>query len=189
MVRTRRTRSRQLTSKPRSKMRVEFGVGGERELRFLAEELRQEANGGLRSRLNRSLRRSANPAVTAVRTACRRVDVESTRGGHAHPDKSTQLRRRVADAIIANDIPLGVQIHFEPRRFRAEPTDRKYALHMYLNRSEPRYRNWWHPVFGNRKVWTRQEGEPFFYNTLRRFRGRFESAVRRALDQTVDRLS
>lgn len=154
---------------------VSISASGGRELKELARRLRRA---DLQRHIRNELVDAGRPVVPALRLAVMRVDVQSTRGGRARPDRSTGLRRRVAAATDMSAIRSGIRFQVHSRR-----VDPRYPqLVGYLNASPP---VWPHPVFaeGDRSQWewTRQFGEPWFFVTIRRRRPQFRRAVRRGI--------
>lgn len=160
--------------------------GGER-LAKLSRDLKAagERGRGLRREMRRNIREAAKPAVADVRRAVMAVQVTSTRSGHARPDSSTGLRARVAKATSVSVTATGVKIKVSGRKLG--PGQRKLAR--YLDAELQSYKNWRHPVFGNRENWTVQHGQPFFFVTLRKHTRDFRRAVDEAMQETAERIA
>jgi hypothetical protein len=153
---------------------------GAQKYRALSRRLREAGRGDLQRKLTRSIRQEGAPALAAVRAAWLTVDVESSRGGTARPDRDTGLRQRVARATRIQVLQTGIRISVSGAR-----VDPKYpSLVFYLN-GFPRTRSWRHPVFGNRLVWTAQKGEEVFYPTLREFTPAWRAGIKRAMEETA----
>lgn len=153
------------------------------EHRALQRQLSKLKRRDLQRKLTAAIRKEGQPALSAVRAAWLTVDVESSRGGIARPDRETGLRRRVARATTISVRQTGIRIAVNGRR-----VDSKYpSLVFYLN-GFPRTRAWRHPVFGNRLNWTAQKGEEVFYPTLNEFRPAWRAGIERAMREFKDEL-
>lgn len=117
---------------------------------------------------------------TAGRGSARRAAFYATkrkrsmRGGHG-------LRASTASAIKSRvsytGRKMGARIWVDPSLF--PQSQRK--LPRYLNRSK----GWRHPVYGNRKVWVAQVGEPYFDKPIERNRAALDKAVRAAVSDVM----
>lgn len=159
-------------------------VQGARQLQRLARRFREHGDGAeLRRDLRRNLRERAKPVVAEVKAAALRVQVSSTRGGIAYPNRSTGLRARVAKATKLSFARSGVTILVSAKAFGAYGS----TLPKYLDSELEGYGRWRHPVFG-KDVWTAQKGNPFFFVTIRRNAHVFRQGVLDAIDDALDKL-
>lgn len=153
---------------------------GAQKYRAVARRLREAGRRDLQRKLTRAIRREGGPALQAVRAAWLTVDVSSTRGGTARPDRDTGLRQRVARATRIQVLQSGIRITVAGRR-----VDPNYpSLVFYLN-GFPRGRSWRHPVFGDRNNWQTQRGQEVFHPTLRRFEPAWRAGIIRAMEEIV----
>jgi hypothetical protein len=164
---------------------VSVSVDGAQRLKRLSRDLRGAANGDLRRELRRQIRDAGRPVVADVRAAALRVEVESSKGGHVDPDKSTGLRRAVAGATGLSVTANGIRIRVSSARLgKTHPP----KLARYLDASF-RYKRWRHPVFGNRDVWVEQTGEPFFFATIRKHTATFRKACLDAMEDVAQKIT
>lgn len=152
--------------------------------RVLSAELVTRGRVDLQRDLRQAVRREGEPAVAAVRAAIMAVDVTSSKGGTARPDRSTGLRARVAAATKVQATTTGVKITVNGRQ-----VDLVYgkSLAWYLAATR---RPWRHPVFGRRANpadWQVQQGQPVFFPTLDAHRPAFRAAILRAMEDTARR--
>lgn len=160
-------------------------IDGAQKLKRLSKELRG-APKELRRELRREIKQAGKPVVTDVRRAARAVNVTSTKGGTARPDKSTGLRDAVARATGLSITSRGIRIKISSKRLAKTHAPN---LAKYLDFAPfGKFRRWRHPVFG-KDVWVQQKGQPFFYVTIRKHTKHFRNACFRAMDRTADRLS
>ena len=131
--------------------------------------------------LRGAVRKEARPVVNAVKAAWLRVQVSSTRGGTARPVGNTHLRARVAAATRLSFTAAGVNITVSDAA--VDPVYGR-SLTWYLNGSG---RPWRHPVFGNRRNWTVQQGEEVFFSTVERHGPEFRAAIERAMEEVAAR--
>jgi hypothetical protein len=153
---------------------------GGQKYKAIARRLRKAGRGDLQRKLTKAVREEGQPALAAVRAAWMTVDVESTKGGTAPPDRATGLRRRVARATRIRALQSGISI-----AVNANSVDARYPSLVYYLNGFPRTRSWRHPVFGNRLVWTAQKGQEVFYPTLREFAPAWRAGIYRAMEETA----
>jgi hypothetical protein len=152
------------------RVRVEVSADWQ-EYRRLSKALKDAARRDLQAELRREIRAAGQPALAATRAAVLGVDMS---GGPA--GRSTGLLARIAAATRLQ--VLGSGIRFKVQNKQVDP---KYGERLVLgSEGTP----WRHPVFGNRKAWSSQVGQPWFYPTLRS-RG---PAFRRAAVQAMHRI-
>ena len=150
-----------------------------RELEQLADRLREAGNGRrAQQRYQRAVAEVSRPIVPQLRAAVQNVRVTSSRGGMGRPDRSTNLRQRVASAIGVRGTRAGVRIHVD-----ADQVDPQYgaSLPRYLDGELQQWRRWRHPVFGHTDRWVSQTGSPWFFRTIRRHESRVRRAIARAM--------
>lgn len=158
-------------------------VDGAQRLKQLSRDLKAAGRGDLQRDMRREIRAAGKPVVEDIRRAVLGVDVSSSRGGTAPPDRSTGLRARVAKATGISTTARGIRIRVSGRRLG---DDAKLAK--YLDASLGRYARWRHPVFGNRDNWAQQQGEPYFFNTIRKHTKDFRKAVDTAMAKTAAKI-
>lgn len=162
---------------------ITVSATGGRELRGLARRLR---TADLDRHIRGELTDAGRPVVPLLRAAVLAVDVQSTRGGRARPDRSTGLRRRVAAATDMSTVRDGITFQVHSRR-----VDPRYPQLVGFLNATPRV--WPHPVFatGDRSdwEWAVQFGEPWFFVTVRRRRPQFRRAVRRGIRKTNETIA
>ena len=153
---------------------------GAQKYREAARRLRKAGRGDLQRRMTKEIRTAGQPALAALRAAWMTVEVESSKGGNARPDKATGLRRRAARASRIQAQQRGIRIYTSGAK-----VDPKYpSLVTYLN-GFPRRRPWRHPVFGNRNNWVAQRGQEVFYPTLKAFAPEWRRGVMKAIEETL----
>lgn len=161
---------------------VQLAVRGHEQFRDLSKRLKTAGEGKkLQRRMRAGIRAAARPAEQDLRAAVTRAQVTSTRGGTAAPDRSTELRARIARAVRTSLTQRGIRVIVD-----ANKVDPKYgaSLPRYLDGSLPRYRAWRHPVFGS-DAWVEQSsGSAWFFSTMERRAPTFLRAVLDAMDET-----
>lgn len=148
--------------------------------RLLNEQLISGGRTDLGRDLVRAVRAEGEPTLRAVRAAWRSIEVTSSAGGTARPDRSTGLRRRVADATRLSATKTGVRIVVNGRAVDAVYGN---SLAWYLNATG---RPWRHPVFG-RDVWAVQTGREVFFSTINARRPAFRAGIEAAMESTARR--
>lgn len=164
---------------------ADMQVSGTEQLKALSAALKLAGRGDLQRKMRRNMRAAARPAEAAVKAAILGVDVSSSRGGAARPDRSTSLRVRVADAVATSVTKDRVRIVVRGKRI-----DPVYGRNLawYLAGSG---RPWRHPVMGRRENpqdWQEQRGERVFFPTLGGYGPGFRDAVGQAMRETADEL-
>jgi hypothetical protein len=132
--------------------------------------------------LTAQIRREGRPVLREVQAAVRAIEVGSERGGTAPPDTSTNLRGRLAAATTVEQ--QGIGIRFEVHGAQVGKAGHRLAKLTDVTLA-PRWR---HPVFGNRKVWKTNVGQPWFFVTIRAAEPRFREAVLRAMATTARKI-
>ena len=163
-------------------MTIRVQVAGTAELRRLARRFRAAAEDGLQRDLTTQLTREGRPVLRQVQSAVRAIEVGSERGGTAPPDTSTNLRGRLAAATTVEQQGTGVR--YEVHGARVGKAGHRLAKLTDVTLA-PRWR---HPVFGNRRVWKTNVGQPWFFVTIRAAEPRFRSAVLRAMQRTARKI-
>ena len=154
-----------------------------RQLQELSAELRRVGHDGLLRKMRRNIRGAASPVMADLRSAVMSVEVSSSRGGHARPDTSTGLRRRIAGAITTSVTARRVRILVSARRVGPYGA----VLPKYLDGTLPGYRKWRTRVFG-RDVWVTQQGQAWWFVTINGDVGIIEKSVIAAMDETAREL-
>lgn len=150
--------------------------------RVISAELRTRGRMDLQRSLRAAVQREGEPTVSAVRAAWLGIEVSSSRGGVARPDRSTSLRARVAAATRLQATPTGIRITVAASR--VDPVYGR-SLPWYLNASG---RPWRHPIFGRRATsrdWAVQRGESVFFTTINAHAPAFRAAIERAMEETA----
>lgn len=144
------------------------------EWRALQVRLRK-ADPELKRNLRKQIRKSGDPALKTVRRATRGIKMTSqpSAGG----GDSSGLRRRLSAATRLK--VLVSAISFVVVEDRVDPS------HGATLTAGSEGTSWRHPVFGNRNVWVRQTGSPWFYPTLRAQTPAFRRAVEQAMRDTI----
>jgi hypothetical protein len=123
--------------------------------------------------LSKSGRRGVALSERQVRSAQRRVE-------HA-----SSLRNQIAAAsgaqVSASDKK--VSLTFKVRASNLPPSQRK------LPRRWDKPSGWKHPVFGNRKVWVKQVGNPYFSSTIRKRKGELTAGVVTAMTAAAEKIT
>lgn len=163
---------------------IDMSVRGYEQFRELSKALKQAGAGDLQRNLRRNLRAAGRPTEVALRAAVMRVQVTSSRGGTARPDRSTGLRQRVAAAVGTSVTQNGIRVRVNAAK--VGPYGR--SLPRYLDGSLARYSRWRHPVFGQPTVWSEQSGSAWFFATVQSRAGTFQRAVLDAMDETTREL-
>lgn len=163
---------------------IRMKVDSTREMKQVARRLARASDGRVGTNARRRLVRAARPVVKEVKTAALAVEVESSQGGTARPDNSTNLRARVAAAVDSAATPGGVTLFVAGYKIAVNGS----RLAQYLDSEDlPRWR---HPVFGRRtSAWETQKGQPFFYVTIRAAEPRFAAAVEAAVDKLAEEIT
>jgi hypothetical protein len=140
-------------------------------------EIVSHGRGDLIGPLRTAIRREGAPTIAAVKAAWLSVEVSSTRGGTARPDRSTGLRARVSAATKLSITSTGIRVTVTERA-----VDPRYgkALTWYLDASGRR--PWRHPVFGHRHTWTTQRGQEVFFSTIDAHAPAFRAAIAAAME-------
>jgi hypothetical protein len=160
-------------------MTIRISVAGTGELSRLAKRFRAAADGGLQRDLTSQLTREGKPVLRQVQAAVRGIEVGSERGGGT---ASTNLRGRLAAATTVE--PDGTGVLFEVHGGQVGKAGHRLAKLTDVTLA-PRWR---HPVFGNRRVWKTNTGEPWFFVTIRAAENQFRGAVLRAMERTARRI-
>lgn len=172
-------------------MPIDVSAKGAAELGALSRRLKDAGRGDLQTQLRREIRQEGKPVITDLKRAVMAVDVSSSQGGHARPDRSTNLRQRTAKATGLSVTKGGIRI-----RTRAKRVDPEYpSLVKYLDASLGKYDRWRHPVFGTSKrgtftgPWTQQRGDPWFFTMIVKHRRQFRHAVFEAIERTNQKIT
>jgi hypothetical protein len=164
--------------------------------------------------VGKGMRKAAKPVVAEIRSTVRATQSRSQRGVHASAVErqlhilgrsgrkgvalterqvrsvskrlaaASSLRAGSANATCASVSagPAKVALSFRVSARQLPPSQRK------LPRRWDNPSGWKHPVFGNRDVWVRQTGGPYFSSTVNRRRDDLTGAVIGAMDAAADRI-
>ena len=127
-------------------------------------------------RMRREIRNAAKPIVADVK---RKVLEDPPGGGRVTVGTREAIARGVALKISTATKGGGVTVAASGRHL---PTDRKAMLRAYNSDS---FR---HPVYGNRKRWVRQQGNPFFRSVIAEHGVQLRIAVQKALFEAAEAL-
>lgn len=165
---------------------LDVRVHGEAEIRRVAAALRRADREDLRRELAKQIRAAGRVVARDVQDAVTSLPIR----GFPYPGRrrafsaarwspTHQLR-----ALVAAGVSLHVAVtETDPRvRFRASgakvPGEHGASMPRRLDDAA----GWRHPVLGNRQVWVRQQGRPWFASTIYRGRPTFERHLGEALD-------
>lgn len=171
---------------------ITVSAKGAADLDALARRLKDAGRGDLQKQLRSEVRQEGKPVIADIRRAALAVDVSSSRGGHAPPDRSTNLRQRTAKATGLSVTKGGIRI-----RVRGKRVDPQYpTLPKYLDGTLGKFDRWRHPVFWPGKIGTaparrvvQQSGEAFFFVTINKHRRQFRRAVFQAIERTNEKIT
>lgn len=164
--------------------------------------------------VGKSLRAVAKPVVSKIRTEVRSSKGSSERGVHSSEierqlhtlarssraqkplterqvrslgrrlQQAKSLREQIAAAsgaaVSASDKK--VALAFRVRASKLPPSQRK------LPRRWDNPNGWKHPVYGNRKVWVKQVGHPYFRTTVTESRGEVTTGVVTAMTAAAEKI-
>lgn len=171
---------------------IAVSAEGAAALGALSRRLKDAGRGDLQKQLRREIRDAGRPVITDIRQAVMNVDVSSSRGGTARPDRSTGLRARTAKATGLSVTKRGIRI-----RVRGKRVDPQYpSLVKYLDGTLGKYGRWRHPVFWPGPIGTaparrvvQQSGEAYFFVTINKHRRQFRRAVFEAIERTNEQIT
>ena len=167
-------------------------VQGAEELRAVARALRRADRTDLTRELTRAIRDGAKPVLSDVQRAVRELPIR----GFPYPGRrrafsaarwspSHALRDRVAQGVT---VRVGVSEDNPRVRFAASgrlvPGTHGDSMPRRLDAAG----GWRHQVLGNRQVWVRQQGKPWFGTTIYRRADEFRDHIDRALDRVREQI-
>lgn len=185
---------------------------GSADFRKAAEALRG-ADKKLLGELTKSMRRTAKPVVGAVRAEVRKAPSKGSSGSavverqlHAlarsgkptkrlterqvasltkRVNKLSSLRENIAAASgsTVSTKPGGVNLTFRVRSSGLPPSQRKLVKRW--NKAS----GWRHPVYGNRNVWVKQVGRPYFDVVISQRANDLREGVVAAMTATAERVA
>jgi hypothetical protein len=174
---------------------VQLSVSGQADLVALAKRLKDAGEKGMQKDLRREFRRAGQPALRDVRSAVQSIPVRGVRGGGGRQRAEwrrsrskrgggpTGLRSSVAKAtVMETAFGVSARVRFRVKASAMPPGQQK--LPRYLDRAD----GWRHPVFGNREVWVRQIGKPWFAVTLIQHGPAFRKACVEAIEMFRKRI-
>lgn len=175
-----------------AQLQIPVSAKGAADLDALARRLKDAGRGDLQKQLRREIRDEGKPVIAHIRRAAMAVDVTSSQGGNARPNKSTNLRARTAAATGLSVTKAGIRIRVKGKRVDAQyPT-----LPKYLDSTLGKYSRWRHPVFHSGPISTappsrvvQQKGEAFFFVTINQHRRQFRHAVFQAIERTNTKIT
>lgn len=160
---------------------------GTGQLLELQRRLRAAGQEGVRSSMQRRVRRAAEPLREDLQSTMRGLRITSQGGGGRHrPSPTTRpLRATIAAAIrisVRTTQPVGAKVWVD---YSALPADMR-GLPAALNTGRLR-----HPVFGNRHRWVSQyvSPSPWWDKTLRAYQPRMRAEIARITDDVKSRLT
>lgn len=161
-------------------------ITGTGQLLELSRRLRAAGQEGVRSSMQRRVRRAAEPLRDELQATVRGLQISSPSGGGRHrPSPTTRpLRATIAAAIrisVRTTQPVGARVWIDRS---ALPADMR-ALPDALNSGRLR-----HPVFGNRHRWVTQwvTPAPWWDSTVRKHQPRMRAEIARITDDVKSRL-
>jgi len=167
---------------------LDVRIHGQEEIRRVAAALRRADRTDLRKAMAREIRTAGRVVVDDVRTVVRTLPIR----GFPFPGRkrafsaarwspSHQLREQVAAGV---SLQLALS-ETDPRvRFRASGSKVPGESGANMPRRLDDAAGWRHPVLGNRQVWVKQQGKPWFAATIYRRRREFERRLGQALEDT-----
>lgn len=151
--------------------------------------------GKYRAELRKAIRKAAKPAINDVKRAIKAIPIrgeKSARGGgykqrQAHRTIKTHrgLRGRIASAT-------GLQYKDGPRSAAVKIRINSSALpkdQRTLPRRLDSLEGWRHPLFGNKKHWYAQRGQPYWEVTLRKHGPKVLHDVIEAMETTAKHIA
>lgn len=156
-----------------------YELRGGKDLARIVRELRKASDGKeLVKQYRKELRAAAKPLVPAVRASIRAIPAAS--GQH------TGLRQRMAKATT-----LTVKTSARRAQIAVRVDGRKMpagegSLPAYM---DGRKRPWRHPVYGNTRVWVRQDPHPYFDRAIAPLAPLSRLAIRRATDAVTKQIT
>lgn len=181
-------------------IRLSSGQAGA-QFRALSKKLRKAGATDLRKALRQKISEAGKPVVDEVKQAVRDLHVTSGHGGGTSQRRQytvgrakatakadlekAQERARRRGAGLRETIAAGVRLQITAKGVRiiasaARLPDAQKSLPRHLDSEK----GWRHPVFGNREVWVRQAGGPWFAETIKRRAPAFRQAIVDAMEQT-----
>jgi hypothetical protein len=121
--------------------------------------------------------------ATALRRRLRQAGEETTRdmkGVVGSGDMRSKIAGGIKTSVATSKSRQGVSIESTGNKLGAQRT----GMHRAWNKGEFR-----HPVFGNKKKWVHQSGNPFFGSTIRRHEDDMREAVLDALNDALKEMS
>lgn len=165
---------------------VAIRLTGQEKFGILAANLKGPAHKQMRKELSKAIREAVKPAVADIKAKVRTLPVTTTSSGtHAARARGNSRRaERGLRAAIAAGVYIKVNYGNPDVRIvvqAALPADQA-KLPKYLNTEK----GWRHPVFGNRKVWVRQVGRPYFEPPILARQPAIREGIIAALDKAAE---
>lgn len=171
--------------------RVDMRIEGARRFRDLSRDLKEAGRKDLDRKLRRELRKAGRPAVEDVQRAVKATPVKGTRGGGKRERGGRGLRAAIAAATqvstSTSSTNPSVRIRVAASRFRSASSPA--TLPKYFDGELSRFKDWAHPVFGDRTTWVHhQPSHAYFYVTLHRHEDDFRRGIEAAMDDVAAEL-
>lgn len=161
-------------------------ISGTGQLLELQRRLRAAGKEGVRSSMQRRIRRAGEPLQQDLQATVRGLQITSQGGGRSRPSPTTRpLRATIAASIrisVRTTPPQGAKVWVD---YSALPADMR-GLPAALNTGRLR-----HPVFGNRHRWVTQwvAPSPWWDKTLRAHQPRMRAEIDRITSDIKSRLT
>lgn len=177
---------------------MEISVSESPSFRALGEKFRKVADGStLRKNLTKTLREAAQPAQQDVQSVVRNLNVKGVKGGGSRRREEIYRQRRPRGRVTSHGLretisrSIRVKVSYNGRRTGVIIYIDKSLL-PYSQRKLPAYMDgqgrWRHPLFGNRKAWYQQSGQPYWRTTLVKHNAEFRKAANEAVQATLKEL-
>lgn len=159
--------------------RTGIRVEGTRELRRLARELRETADGHERAReLRDELVDAMRPVANAARAGARSLPSKGYNTARGRQPLRLMLARSVSISARTRGPRTGVGVYEDARKM---PSGYR-SLNKFVE-GVPGWQRWRHPVWGNQNVWRGQPAMPFFTRSTSTAERRATDAIEKILDQ------
>lgn len=164
-------------------------IRGGDDLRRLARRLREAQRDDLRRELAKAVKAAGEPTVAALKAKLRVVPVRgfpkpNRKRRYTRPSGPTALRATLAASI-------GMTVTMTPNGAKVTVTTGRGNLPTNLATMPKRLdnpRGWRHPVQGNREVWVKQLGQPWWWSAIEPNLKLFRSEIDDAIGRIVEKL-
>ncbi len=167
---------------------IEAKVEGAEDLRRVARALRRADRSDLSRQLTRAIRTAARPTVDDVRRTVRALPIQGfpypgrKRAFHGFTPAPHALRESIAESVTTR-----ISVSEDNPRVRFSAGSGLGERRTLPKRLDS-VKGWRHPVMGNRVVWVRQVGKPWFGTTIRGHLGDFRREIGQALERVADQI-